>query len=94
MEKENSYRFEVVKTTTGDYQVRHYYKAQPTKIDKLAGVINHLFRLDVKVLRKDPLYLSMAPDEIEVLESVREGILRRDESLEIRVTGKIGSFRS
>ena len=75
------YKLTVVKTSQGNYQVSHYYKARPVEAKWLPEVIDYMVRLDALTLENQPSYINVGEMDRKILESIREGIIRRESKM-------------
>ena len=73
------YKLTVIGTGDGQYLVNYYHKIPDEKFENISNVIDFIFGLELKVLEAEPSYISLNERDREVIESVRQGIIRRDD---------------
>jgi len=76
------YKLTIVATSNGKFLVNSYYKRPDTIVDGIVEVIGFMSKLKLSILRAEPCYQNLRPDDQEIIEGARQTIIRDKLALE------------
>lgn len=76
------YKLTVVAASEQDeYLVSHYSRMIPRKVQGVAGIIEAMGQYSSAVIAPDPCYVQLPEDVQEIIESVRQVLIKRDDKM-------------
>jgi len=79
------YRLSVVAKSDRSFLVGYSHKIPNEKVDGIVGVIDFMSKLKRSILRTEPCYQNIRPEDQEIIEGARQNIIGK-KSLEIKAS--------